>query len=119
MYTELYQQSRQNHKDSVYTENFVDFVSPVSHAGKQGTQFMIWGGIMRLDYKLAIVMSGRYQFEIARECGLSEGRLSRFLRGRERLRPEEEQRLRTVLGVVAEGEEVQSNDVEGELAGAK
>ena len=50
---------------------------------------------MRLDYKLAILKSGRYQFEIAHESGLSEGRLSRFIRGREQLRPGEEQRLRT------------------------
>ena len=61
---------------------------------------------MRLDYKLAILKSGRYQFEIAHEAGLSEGRLSRFIRGRELLRPEEEQRLRIVLGLVAEPEEV-------------
>jgi hypothetical protein len=57
---------------------------------------------MRLDYKLAILKSGRYQFEIAHDSGLSEGRLSRFIRGREQLRPEEEQRLRTVLGLVTE-----------------
>jgi hypothetical protein len=61
---------------------------------------------MRLDYKLAILKSGRYQFEIAQASGLSEGRLSRFIRGRERLRPEEELRLRTVLGLPAEVEEV-------------
>jgi hypothetical protein len=61
---------------------------------------------MRLDYKLAILKSGRYQFEIAHASGLSEGRLSRFIRGREHLRPEEEQRLRTVLGLVTEVEEV-------------
>jgi hypothetical protein len=62
---------------------------------------MMEGKIMRLDYKLAILKSGRYQFEIAHESGLSEGRLSRFIRGREYLRPEEEQRLRRVLGLVA------------------
>ena len=45
---------------------------------------------MRLDYKLAILKSGRYQFEVAHASGLSEGRLSRFIRGREHLRPEEE-----------------------------
>jgi hypothetical protein len=61
---------------------------------------------MRFDYKLAILKSGRYQFEIAHESGLSEGRLSRFIRGREQLRPEEELRLRAVLGLVAEVEEV-------------
>jgi hypothetical protein len=61
--------------------------------------------VMRLDYKLAILKSGRYQFEIAHESGLSEGRLSRFIRGREQLRPEEEQRLRTVLGLTVQEEE--------------
>lgn len=60
---------------------------------------------MRLDYKLAILKSGRYQFEIAHASGLSEGRLSRFIRGREQLRPEEEHRLRAVLGLAAEVEE--------------
>ena len=60
---------------------------------------------MRLDFKLAILKSGRHQFEIAHESGLSEGRLSRFIRGREHLRPEEELRLRTVLGLVAEADE--------------
>jgi hypothetical protein len=60
---------------------------------------------MRLDYKLAILKSGRYQFEIAHDSGLSEGRLSRFIRGREQLRPEEEQRLRTVLGLGVEIDE--------------
>ena len=63
---------------------------------------------MRLDYKIAIIKSGRHQFEVAHASGLSEGRLSRFIRGREHLRPEEEQRLRTVLGLVAEVEEVAS-----------
>jgi hypothetical protein len=57
---------------------------------------------MPMEYKIAIWKSGRYQFEIARESCISEGRLSRFLRGRERLRPEEEQRLRTVLGLAVE-----------------
>jgi hypothetical protein len=61
---------------------------------------------MRLDYKFAILKSGRYQFEIVHESGLSEGRLSRFIRGREQLRPEEELRLRTVLGLQADVEEV-------------
>jgi hypothetical protein len=60
---------------------------------------------MRFDYKLAVLKSGRHQFEVAHEAGLSEGRLSRFIRGREQLRPEEEHRLRTVLGLTAEVEE--------------
>ena len=60
---------------------------------------------MRLDYKLAILKSGRYHFQIAHESGLSEGRLSRFIGRRERLSPDEEQRLRRVLGLAAEPEE--------------
>jgi hypothetical protein len=69
------------------------------------TAFVMEEDSMRLDFKIAILKSGRRQFEIAHESGLSEGRLSRFIRGREHLRPEEEQRLRTVLGLV-EVEEV-------------
>ena len=63
---------------------------------------------MRLDYKLAILKSGRYQFEVAHASGLSEGRLSRFIRGREHLRPEEELRLRTVLGLGAGVEDAEA-----------
>jgi hypothetical protein len=54
---------------------------------------------MRLDFKLAILKTGRFQYEIAQEANLSEGRLSRFLRGREHLRPEEEAKLASVLGL--------------------
>ena len=61
---------------------------------------------MRLDVKIAIIQSGRRQYQIAHEAGLSEGRLSRFIQERECLRPEEELRLRTVLGLVAEAEEI-------------
>jgi hypothetical protein len=62
---------------------------------------------MRLDFKIAIIRSGQRQYEIAHQSGLSEGRLSRFLRGREQLRPEEELRLRTVLGLWEEREEAE------------
>ena len=34
---------------------------------------------MRLDVKIAIIQSGRRQYQIAHEAGLSEGRLSRVL----------------------------------------
>jgi hypothetical protein len=57
---------------------------------------------MRLDFKIAIIKSEQRQYEIAHRSGLSEGRLSRFIRGRERLRPDEEQRLRNILGLPAE-----------------
>jgi hypothetical protein len=59
---------------------------------------------MRYDFKLAVLKSGRYQFEIAREANLSEGRLSRFIRGREQLRAEEERRLREILELPVDGE---------------
>ena len=59
---------------------------------------------MRMDFKLAVVKSGRFQFEIAQASGLSEGRLSRFIRGRERLRADEERRLREVLSLPVEEE---------------
>ncbi len=62
---------------------------------------------MRLDYKLAILQSGRFQYQIAHDAQLSEGRLSRFIRGRERLRPEEEARLIAVLGLSKAAEEVE------------
>lgn len=59
---------------------------------------------MRLDFKLAVLKSGKHQFEIAHEAQLSEGRLSRFIRGREQLRAEEERRLREILQLPADGE---------------
>jgi hypothetical protein len=60
---------------------------------------------MRIDYKIAVLASGRHQYEIAKAAKITEGRLSRFIRGRERLRPDEEQRLREVLGLLAEASE--------------
>jgi hypothetical protein len=59
---------------------------------------------MRLDFKLAVLKSGKHQFEIAHEAQLSEGRLSRFIRGREQLRADEERRLREVLQLPMDGE---------------
>jgi hypothetical protein len=59
---------------------------------------------MRYDFKIAVLKSGKHQFEIAHEAQLSEGRLSRFIRGREQLRPDEERRLREVLQLPVEGD---------------
>jgi hypothetical protein len=59
---------------------------------------------MRLDFKLAVLKSGKHQFEIAHEAQLSEGRLSRFIRGREQLRADEERRLRELLQLPMDGE---------------
>jgi plasmid maintenance system antidote protein VapI len=66
---------------------------------------------MRMDFKIAILQSGKHQFEVAQEANLSEGRLSRFIREREQLRADEEQRLRHVLGLTAEKTEVASAHV--------
>ena len=57
---------------------------------------------MLYDIKLAILKSGRPQYEIAREVGISDSQLSKFLYGRARLRPELVRKLRILLGVEAE-----------------
>lgn len=51
------------------------------------------------NYKLAIVASGLRQYEIARELGVSEQALSKFLCGHGKLQPEQEQKLATILGL--------------------
>jgi hypothetical protein len=60
---------------------------------------------MRLNYKLAVIKSGRFQYEIAAEVGVSEGRFSRVIRGHEQLTPAEEQQLRTILGLTEDVDE--------------
>jgi hypothetical protein len=57
------------------------------------------GGRMRLDIKLAIVKSGRPQYDIAQELGVPESTLSKFVRGRAALRPEQERKLMELLGL--------------------
>jgi hypothetical protein len=57
------------------------------------------GGRMRLDIKLAIVKSGRPQYDIAQELGVPESTLSKFVRGRGALRPEQERKLMELLGL--------------------
>jgi len=52
---------------------------------------------MRLDVKLAIVRSGRQQYEIAPLRGVSESTLSKFIYERGSLRPEQEARLAELL----------------------
>jgi transcriptional regulator with XRE-family HTH domain len=58
------------------------------------------GGIMgRLDLKVAIIRSGRHQYEIARAIGVSENALSKFICGHGTLRPEHLEKLNTLLGL--------------------
>jgi plasmid maintenance system antidote protein VapI len=52
---------------------------------------------MRLDIKLAIVRSGRPQYDIARELGVPESTLSKFVRGYGKLQPEQEAKLTQLL----------------------
>jgi hypothetical protein len=55
------------------------------------------GCAMRLEIKLAIVRSGRPQYEIARDLGVTESTLSKFIRGYGTLRPEQERQLAEIL----------------------
>jgi plasmid maintenance system antidote protein VapI len=48
---------------------------------------------MRVAWKVRILRSGRRQFEIAQQIGVSESRLPRFLRGFDVLTKEEVARL--------------------------
>ena len=57
---------------------------------------------MRLDLKLAIVKSGRPQYEIARELGVPESSLSKFIGGYGSLRPEQVKKLEAILRVEEE-----------------
>ena len=53
----------------------------------------------RLDLKIAIIRSGRHQYEIARTLGASENALSKFIRGHGTLRPEHVEKLYALLGL--------------------
>jgi transcriptional regulator with XRE-family HTH domain len=53
----------------------------------------------RLEIKAAIIRRGRYQYEVARELGVSENALSKFLRGHGTLRPDQIARLPVILGL--------------------
>jgi hypothetical protein len=57
---------------------------------------------MNVALKLAIVKTGRHQWEIAREAGIHEARLSKFIHGYGNLSEGEKQRLEAVLGVPVE-----------------
>jgi hypothetical protein len=56
----------------------------------------------RLPYRLAILYSGRHQYQIAQDAGLSEHQLSMFLHGRLNLKPDQLARLQASLGMRAD-----------------
>jgi plasmid maintenance system antidote protein VapI len=53
----------------------------------------------RLDYKLALVRLGLRQYQVAMAAGLHESKLSAFLTGRVQLKPDQLERLKSVLGL--------------------
>jgi transcriptional regulator with XRE-family HTH domain len=59
---------------------------------------------LQTDIKIAMIEMGKYQYEIAREVGISEALLSAYLRGRRTVKPETEQQIRTILGLPVQGE---------------
>jgi inorganic triphosphatase YgiF len=54
---------------------------------------------MNVTLKLAILKSGKRQWQIAREADIHESRLSKFVQGYGRLNETEKRRLEVVLGV--------------------
>ena len=58
---------------------------------------------MRLDVKVAILKSGRKQYEIARELGIPESSLSKYIRGYGVLSPGHKSKLAQLIGLSQEG----------------
>jgi transcriptional regulator with XRE-family HTH domain len=54
---------------------------------------------MNAKLKLCLVRTGRRQYQIAREVGLTENELSRIVRGRRSATADERRRLSQILGV--------------------
>jgi transcriptional regulator with XRE-family HTH domain len=54
---------------------------------------------MHLDLKVAIVRSGKPQYRFAQDIGVSESRLSKYLRGYGSLRSEQIEKLAALLGL--------------------
>jgi predicted transcriptional regulator len=54
---------------------------------------------MRTDLKIAIVKCGKPQYQIAQELGISESRLSKYLRGYGTLHPDHISQLHHTLGL--------------------
>jgi transcriptional regulator with XRE-family HTH domain len=55
--------------------------------------------VMNAKLKLCLSQTGRRQYQIAREIGLTENELSRIVRGRRSATADERRRLSLVLGV--------------------
>ena len=53
---------------------------------------------MSLNLKLAVIKSGKYQFEIALEAGISEVKFSKILKGRIEPNQNEKDKIAKVLG---------------------
>jgi hypothetical protein len=68
--------------------------------------------VMDIALRVAIVKSGKHQWEIAQAAGISESKLSRHLRGRGQLSEAELRRLYTILERGVEQEPV-ATGVEG------
>ena len=57
---------------------------------------------MQVNIKVAIIRSGRHQYEIARELGITENALSKFVRGHGQLPPEKVRALACLLDLEQE-----------------
>jgi predicted transcriptional regulator len=58
---------------------------------------------MRLDVKVAILKSGRRQYEIAQELGIPESSLSKYIRGYGLLSHSHTSKLAQLIGLSQEG----------------
>ena len=58
---------------------------------------------MRLDVKMAILKSGREQYEIAQELGIPESTLSKYVRGYGVLSQDHTSKLAQLIGLSQEG----------------
>jgi hypothetical protein len=57
---------------------------------------------MRLEDRVAIVRSGKPQYWFAQQIGVSESRLSKYLRGYGSLRPEQREKFAALLALQKE-----------------
>jgi plasmid maintenance system antidote protein VapI len=58
---------------------------------------------MRLDVKIAILRSGRREYEIAQELGVPESTLSKYVRGYGALSQDHTNKLAQLIGLSQEG----------------
>jgi predicted transcriptional regulator len=71
---------------------------------REATKFCkrVGGKDMRLDIKVAIVKSGRKQYEIAQELGVPESTLSKYVRGYGVLSQDHATKLAQLIGLEEE-----------------